>query len=92
MKSLLVLLAGAALLTGCSDLSKADAQHCSPSYIKEVADTQGLEKARQLSSECVEAGFEDVKEQLRETGQSLKKAGEAVQEAGVNLKEELFGP
>lgn len=91
MKFLLPLIAGTVVLAGCSDALSPNAEHCSPGYIKNVADTQGLDQARKLSSECIEAGFEDAKGHLREAGQAIKEAGEAVKDAGVSLKKELFG-
>ena len=50
---------------------------CSPAYIKEVADKEGLDKAKALSSACLEKGYDN--------------ALSSIDKAGAALKEKLFG-
>lgn len=74
---LLAVLSGALLAAGCSDKLSATPEHCKPSYIKEIADAEGLDKAKQLTNECLEKGFDS--------------AMSSINEAGAALKESLFG-
>ena len=44
---------------------------CSIEYINEVAQKEGLEKAQTLASNCIANGYEDLKEDVKEAGDSL---------------------
>lgn len=72
------------IFTTYFDKLSASAEHCSPAYIKQIADTEGLDKAKKLSSDCIDAGFDSAEQALRD-------AGNAIKDAGSNLKKELFG-
>ena len=63
-------------------------EHCSPAYIKQVADSEGLAKAKELSAKCLEEGFAGAKGALLG---ALEDAGSAVRQAGDELKKELLG-
>ena len=84
-------LAGTVMFTACSGKFSPSSEHCSPSYIKQVADTEGLDKAKKLSSDCIAAGFDSAEQALRNAGDAIKEAGNAIKDAGSNLKKELFG-
>lgn len=57
------LLLAAALAAACtSPAFAADADACTPSNIKRIADEEGLNKARALSSECISKGYLSAKE------------------------------
>lgn len=84
-------LTGAALLTACSDNLSITSEHCSPAYIKQVADTEGLDKAKKLSSDCINAGFDSAEKALSDAQSAIQDAGSAIKEAGENLKKELLG-
>lgn len=76
--------AGVIAFTTCSGKFSPSSEHCSAAYIKKVADTEGLDKAKKLSSDCIAAGFDSAEQALRD-------AGNAIKDAGSNLKKELFG-
>lgn len=44
---------------------------CSVSYINEVAQKEGLEKAQDIASQCISSGYKDLETQLKETGNTI---------------------
>ena len=66
MKPLLLLLSFCA--AGACSLSAAaavTAESCSLSHIKQVADEEGLNKARTLSADCIQKGYLTTKEAIQ---------------------------
>lgn len=76
--------AAALALSGCSRSLEATPEHCSADYIKSVADKEGLDKAKELTSNCLEKGYNDAKD-------AVSRVGKAFEDAGATLKEGLFG-
>lgn len=66
----------AALLSGCGE-EKPTPEACTAAHIKEMADKDGLDKAKALSKACLEKGYDD--------------AMAGINAAGNALKEKLFG-
>lgn len=77
LKLIALAVPAALLLAGCNQSIKPNEKTCSPSYIKEVADKEGLDKAKALSSACLEKGYDN--------------ALSSIDKAGAALKEKLFG-
>lgn len=94
MKKLLFLLvciiAGAFVYLAYFDDLAASREHCTAAYIKQVADTQGLDKARKLSGDCLSAGFASAQKSLKDAAKAFEKAGSAIGEAAEDLKEDLL--
>lgn len=69
--------AAATMLAGCSDKFSPSDDHCKASYIKEVADKEGLDKAKALTNDCLAKGYDNARG-------ALEKGADA-------LREKLFG-
>ena len=67
----------AASLSGCSARFSPSDDHCKASYIKEVADKEGLDKAKALTNDCLAKGYDNARG-------ALEKGADA-------LREKLFG-
>lgn len=74
---------------------------CTVGYINEVAQKEGLEKAQALAQSCIAAGYDDIKKQVKEAGNTLMEHYEAAKsfigektdeysEKAENIKEELM--
>lgn len=74
---------------------------CSVSYINEVAQKEGLEKAQNIAGQCISAGYKDLEAQLKETGNTLMDHYEVAKdflsektdeysEKATNIKNELM--
>lgn len=83
-----------------NDLDITDST-CSVSYINEVAQKEGLEKAQNIAGQCIAAGYEDLEAQLKETGNTLMDHYEVAKdfisektdeysEKATNIKNELM--
>ena len=68
---------GTALLAGCGPNLKPSDKTCTAAYINEIAQKEGVEKAKSLSAACLEQGYD--------------KAMNDLQKAGDAIKEKLFG-
>lgn len=66
----LLLVAYCGIAVAGNDLDITDAT-CSVGYINEVAQKEGLEKAQALASDCIANGYKELKEDLKEVGNSL---------------------
>lgn len=60
----------ASLLAGCSEEPSPEA--CTAAHIKEVADKEGLDKAKALSKACLEKGYDNAMADLNAAGSALK--------------------
>ncbi len=74
---------------------------CSVSYINEVAQKEGLEKAQNIAGQCISAGYKDLETQLKETSDTLMDHYEVAKEflsektdeyseKATNIKNELM--
>lgn len=74
---------------------------CSVSYINEVAQKEGLEKAQTLAENCIAEGYTDLKSQFSKAGDSLMDHYESAKnfindktdeysEKAENIKKELM--
>ena len=74
---------------------------CSVGYINEVAQKQGLEKAKMLTESCIAQGYQDLEGQMKEAGSAILEHYEAAKdfidqktdeysEKAVNIKNELM--
>lgn len=77
LKIIALAVPAALLLAGCNQSITPNEKTCSPTYIKEVADKEGLDKAKALSQACLEKGYDN--------------ALSSIDKAGAALKEKLFG-
>lgn len=102
MKNFLILISALCLtqVSLANDLDITDVT-CSVSYINEVAQKQGLEKAQKLAETCITEGYKDLEQQLKETGNALMDHYEAAKdyvgektdeysEKAQNIKKELM--
>lgn len=71
------LVLGTTLLAGCGPDLKPSDKTCTAAYINEIAQKEGVEKAKSLSAACLEQGYD--------------KAMNDLQKAGDAIKEKLFG-
>lgn len=69
---LAALVAGTVILAGCgADLKPSD-KTCTAAYINEVAQKEGLEKAKALSAACLEQGYDKAMSDIQKAGEALK--------------------
>lgn len=74
MKKLYILIAISAglALSGCSNEWDITDSTCTISHINEVAQKEGLEKARALTEACVKGGYKDLAEQVDKAHDAAK--------------------
>lgn len=74
---------------------------CTVGHINEVAQKQGLEKARALTQSCIAEGYQDLEAQMKEAGSTVMEHYEAAKdfigqkteeysEKAENIKKELM--
>lgn len=105
MRILLLVTVAACLLASqtvmaADELDITDAT-CSVGYINEVAQKEGLEKARMLAETCIAQGYQDLEGQMKEAGSTIMEHYEAAKdfigqktdeysEKATNIKKELM--
>ena len=85
-----------ATLTACTDDTSPTKENCTIAHINEIALKQGLEKAAQLSENCIKKGYADSlqwfnekKEDAAELGENIKDKGEELKQKGTELKDKV---
>ncbi len=62
----------ATMLMGCSDKFSPSDEHCKASYIKEVADKEGLDKAKALTNDCLAKGYDNARGAIEKGADALR--------------------
>ena len=87
MKKLILLLAAAVALPAAAWDYPATSHNCSVKFINQVAEKDGMEKARHLSSKCISKGFNESKEWSKEhSSKAWEKTKKGSEKAWNNTK------